>query len=194
MNKQFTFSTFIFLLFFNGLEAQIKYEREYKIKRSEVPEMALDFVSEAGLSAKVKWYKEEGPDGDSFEAQAILKAKKYNVDFDANGQIEDVEVDIDGKTLDQALYGKINTYLKANYKKSKIRNVQIQYVGSRANLIQALVQTNNIERLDITTRYELIVNVKEQRSFRKFEFLFDEDGSLLRKTRVVVKNTDNLEY
>lgn len=194
MNSQHLFSILIFLLCFNGLEAQIKYEREYRVSKEEVPQLALDFIHAANLSEKVKWFKEEGHDGVSLEAKAKLNAKWYSIDFDPGGQIEDIEIDVDTKSLNETLRNSIATYLESNYKKSKIRKTQVQYVGSEANLLQVLKQAGKVEAIDIMTNYELTVNVKEKRSFRKMEFLFDEKGALIRKTKIVVKNTDNLEY
>ena len=194
MIKKNSLPVFLFLLFLNTLEAQVKYDREYRMSKEDVPQAALDFVREIDLTSKVKWYKEEGPDGDSVEAKTKIKSRKYNIDFDGEGLIEDIEVDIKPRELDPILHKKIKAYLDSNYQKPKICKAQIQVVGSRENLIKVLNYPESKENLNLITRYELEVTIKDQRRHHKMEFLFDPNGVLIRKTRIITKNTDNLDY
>jgi hypothetical protein len=62
------------ILFFPAiLQAQKKYEKEYRIKQEEVPEEALEFIHSAAIDFSEKWYFEENLEGNSIEAKF-----KYN--------------------------------------------------------------------------------------------------------------------
>ena len=55
------FLILISLISFTSLgSAQIKYEKEIRIQKVEVPEKASGFVDSMNLAKKIKWYKEIG--------------------------------------------------------------------------------------------------------------------------------------
>ncbi|MEL6254700.1 MAG: hypothetical protein AAFR87_22000, partial [Bacteroidota bacterium] len=76
----------------NYAQAQIKYEREYKLKPTEIPMPAKIFVDSCKFSTQITWYKEESQDGKSIEAKLKHKGKKYSIEFDTVGLLQDMEI------------------------------------------------------------------------------------------------------
>jgi hypothetical protein len=46
-----------------------KFEKESRIKRSDVPSQALAFIDSLALPGRIKWYREQGLDKHSIEAK-----------------------------------------------------------------------------------------------------------------------------
>lgn len=180
-----------FFLLSSLVFGQTKYEKEYRLKLSSVPEEAQDFLKALGFNSKIKWYKEEGLASTSIEAKTEFNDKKYSIEFDSNGQIEDIEVEVEWKELPTATQTKICDYLTENHQKYKIEKIQIQYTGDSDNLIKKV--TNSAEE-GITTHYEIIVKGKTNDNFQLLEYLFSDEGNMVKKSVIVFKNTDNLEY
>lgn len=185
------------LLTFNmltHLEAQIKYEKEYRLDSDEVPEGALEFVEELNFTKKVKWYKEEGYNRESIEAKTKHFSCHYSVEFDLNGQVEDIEIVVDKHDLPLHVIDKMDEYLSSEYEKSRICKIQVQYSGKPESLIQLIANQSFDKLSDITVKYELEIKARKDNKFQKFEYLFNDQGMIINKALIQVKNTDNLEY
>src|SRR5690606_31356945 len=112
-----------------------KYEREYSIKKSEVPLKANNFINET-LNGKVKWYGEENLKGKAIEAKGKKDKKLYSVKFDTLGNVQDVEVVVSFKSLSKEIQSKIQKELKGQFSSIKIIKTQIQWLGSQEVLKQ----------------------------------------------------------
>jgi len=192
--KKIVISIILFLTAFNYTIAQIKYEKEYKLNQEQVPRIALDFVDKLGFEKKVKWYKEEAIDKTSIEAKTKHFSKKYSVEFNSDGEIEDIEIKIESEEVPTEVYQSILQYLNTNYQKVKICKIQLQLSGESNALIQTINNQDFKDNSNITTRYEIVLNAKESREYQKLEYLFNHQGDMLRKAVILLKNTDNLEY
>lgn len=183
------------LLFFISatfLQAQSKYEKEDRIDAQEVPQLARSFVEELGFTDKIKWYIEEGLNKISYEAKTKQHSKKYSVEFSKDGVIEDIEIKINKKEVDPAVWDKITTYLKATYDKYKVCKIQKQYTGAERELIKSVRQ--NHRTTGTTLKYEIEIKGKKDGEYQMVEFLFDEGGHPLQQAIIIQKNTDHLEY
>ena len=177
-----------------ALYGQIKYEREYRLDISQVPPQALEFVDALHFTNKVKWYKEEGFYKNSIEAKTRYQSKKYSIEFDTSGTIEDIEVEINWEEVPLDTRNAIDEYLDTNFQKSKICKIQRQFVGDEEYLLK-ITSTKALHSNDhINIHYELEVAVKKKEKHQKLELLFDEGGRLLKESTIIFKNTDHLEY
>lgn len=186
----------LFLAMTNTALAQLKYEKEYRLDIAEVPDSARQFLAELAIEKRIKWYREEGLEDVSIEAKTKSKAngKKYSIEFDNNGIFEDVEVEIEWAEIPLAVQHRVCSYLDRSFDKFKIERAQVQFTGEHA-AIKAKVREASVEPSpQITTRYELMAKVKKEKDFQKLELLFDLEGELIRQSRIVSTNTDNLEY
>lgn len=178
----------------NILSGQLKYEREYRLDKSQVPEQALQFVEALKLSSKVKWYKEENLKTNSIEAKTKYKSQKYSIEFDTSGIIEDIEIEIPWLAILPDTRTAILQYFEASFDKHKIYKVQRQFSGNAASLLQIPSNEPIQSTDDILLRYEIVAKVKRQKNYQKLELLFSEKGELIQQSIILLKNTDNLEY
>lgn len=183
-----------FLLFTSGscLSAQHKYEKESRIKSSEVPSSALQFIEKLNINRKIKWYLEESLEGESYEAKFKMNGKKHSVEFDRSGMLQDVEIKIKTKSMPSQVKSSIKQTLDADCKKHKICKVQKQYSGD-ANIILELMGKKGTSRPYIT-RYEITVKCKKEEGTSLYEYLFDDQGKFIQVAKIVINNTSNLEY
>lgn len=188
--------TVLFLLLFISsslLFSQNKFEKESRITIEDVPKKARDFVNKLTPSKKIKWYLEEGLQGQSIEAKTKYNAKKYSIEFSTLGQLQDVEIELHYKQLPEAIKKAINTHLKSTFLRYKIQKTQIQYSGAPDNIL-AYLKTNITSQNNITTKYELIIKGKTKTTKNLYEFTFNAKGIFEKSSKIVFKNTDHLEF
>ena len=174
------------------LHAQIKFEREYKLKRSEVPQLARSFVDSCDFSSKIKWYKEESEAGISVEAKVREAGKFFSIEFGREGELQDVELDLPIRELDGSFRKNIDKELSKRFRKFRIQRVQIQWTGSRESLLSLI--KNGKSDLSFIRKYEIIVKGKKEKSQALYEILFDEQAKIERIAEIKTRNTDNLDF
>lgn len=175
-----------------NLFAQDKFEKESRIKENHVPKKALEFLESLNYSTRIKWYREEGLIKESIEAKFRHNKTNYSVEFDSLGNIEDIEIEVNFEELDSEVKNKLIFQFKADCLKYKIVKVQKQYLGNE-NLLLTLCQ--NCEKSNLLEiNYELIIKCNQNKQVDLFEYLFNKNGVLLNKYRIVFKNSSHLEY
>ncbi|WP_298311792.1 hypothetical protein [uncultured Aquimarina sp.] len=172
--------------------SQNKLEKEYRIKSSEVPKLALDFIAQGPFDKKIKWYAEESQDGNSIEAKTIYKNRKYSIEFDTEGNPQDVEQKIPFTSISEGLRKQIQNSLDSIFIKSKVKKTQKQWIASRSTLIALINNKTTTENYSVN--YELVLKGKKNQRYSYYELLYDHSGSLLKIFKIVNANTDNLLY
>jgi hypothetical protein len=176
------------------LAAQVKYEREYRLPPGEVPAAALRFIDSCDFERRVRWYGEERTRGRSVEAKVKASGARYSIEFDTLGRIEDVEKEVDWPAVPRVTRDSICDYLARHFDRYRIQRVQQQWTADRTVTLLELVRTKTSEG-SYLTRYELIVRGRTaQEGTQEYELLFSETGNLERRSRIVYRNTDNLDY
>lgn len=184
----------VLLAFLNSslLCAQQKYEVESRLSIAEVPEHALSFIDSLSIKRKVKWYLEEGLYRKSIEAKYRSEGKRYSIEFDTLGNIEDVEININSTDIDKKALQSITDYLDKEFDDHKTIKAQVHYEGDRGILLATLLCHQPVPV--IHPKYELVVRCKQDKKANLYEFLFDKDGSLVSKVQIVLKPSVHLEY
>jgi hypothetical protein len=172
--------------------AQEKYEKESRLKPSEVPAEAMAFIEDLDLPVKVRWYLEEGLQTRSVEAKFKFQKAWYSVEFDTLGAIEDVEVEVKPGKLPSPVLDAVAKRLKEDCSGYRINKTQIQYLGEKEAL-KSIIRTSKVGE-DVTTNYELIVRCSNDKGVNLFEYLFDASGEVLSLARIIFKNSSHLEY
>lgn len=187
---------FILIPFFTiAIFGQEKYEKEYRIHKHIVPVQAQKFIEALQFTKKIKWYREEGINNTySIEAKTKHKSKKYSVEFDSSGVIEDIEIEIGWKEISIKTRNNITQYLNDHFEKHKIHKLQIQYTGSQDSLLKAVLNKDSRQDHDVAIHYEIVLRIKKGKKHQKLEILFDEGGKMIRKSKILLLNTDILEY
>lgn len=184
----------LILLFFTSTStfSQKKYEKEYRIKTAKVPQAALEFIRSAGFSKKVKWYREEGLTSNSIEAKTKHHKTKYSVEFNTAGEIEDVEYIIQWEDIPVLTRINIERLLDSIYQNKRLVKIQVQLTGEKKELLQALIEPQ--AELNLITQYEIVLNGVRKGIYERYEYLFSQNGEIKRRAKIILKNTDHLEY
>lgn len=172
--------------------AQTKVEREYRIKKNAVPENALTFIEECFPGSTVKWYREENTKGSFIEAKTIQSKTKYSIKFDSQGNLQDTEQIVSFESLPSEARDKIGDFLKTRFTKYRIVKIQKQWLAAETT-IKSLITTGKSDTR-YETNFELEVRGTKGKDIDFFEFLFNENGKLLKEYEIVQKNTNNLIF
>ena len=189
------FCSILFLLIFTvsgHLFAQEKFEKERRIKRDEVPVKALRFIDSLRVHAKIKWYEEEGLTGKTIEAKFKQNRTKYSIEFDPLGTLEDLEIEVNWARLDVSLKNAITNQLNQQCSKHKIVKVQEQFTGEEHHLFTLL--SSGIKSEELKVNYEIVVSCHDDQGVHLFEYVFNEEGIILTKHKIIFKNSSHLEY
>lgn len=174
--------------------AQNKYEREYRIRKSQFPAKALSLIENSIKGFKrVKFYKETDSTKVSFEAKLKKERLWYSLEFNKEGILEDVELLIKPTDIPNETYTKIEEYLNKNFNKYRIKRLQQQYPvrndtpeTTLKNAFQNLILPSN--------NYELIVVGKKENAYLDYEILFDADGNFKNIRTSLPPNYDHVLY
>lgn len=187
--------TLLILFICSSLSAQVKYEREFRIKKSQFPQESLE-IAEPYLDGvrKLRFYKEI----DSSRQQYKIKFKRdrlqYGVEFSAGDVLEEIEVGITEVDIPDISLQAMKQYLKEHFSKYKIRKIYQQYPG-KAFASTAETFRNAYQNLILPEiRYELIVQAKMADGNMDFEVLFDAAGTFIKQRKSLPPNYDHVLY
>ena len=176
-----------------------------------IPSAAKDVVQLLEPDAGVKWYQEQRLEGISYEAKYKFQSRLYSVEFNQDGFLEDVEIELNWKEVPQPASGAMKAHFDSTYLRHRVRKVQEQFSGSLAairNQMQRLTATDPVSTGGTTVnvppdtetgeplvlRYEVVVQVRTAQGPVLHEVLFDEQGRMLQTATILLRNTDNLAY
>lgn len=185
--------TFLILLMGGVCLAQKKkYEKEVRIEADEVPSSALRMIDALQLEKKVKWYKEFGLQDSSIEAKGKHQGRLHSIEFSDDGSFEDLEIEIKSMDVPAKSSKLIFEQLEKEEGSFKIKKIQIQYSGTAERVVDFFKRGSAEEHLVI--HFELVVSRHVNGSYGLYEYLFDEEGSLVSKRKIILNMTENLEY
>ncbi len=190
------YSSLLLLVFMiNAGMAQDKYEREFRIRKSQFPEKAFTFLNAYLKDAKrIRFYKELDSAKTSYEAKFKKDRLFYSIEFDEQGVLEDVEILISEVDIPNSSFQVIEDYLKSNFKKFRIRKIQQQYPLSAFETVENTLKIAFQNLIDPNINYELIVAGKKDRDFKDYEILFDSEGNFIRLRKSLPANYDHVLY
>jgi len=182
-----------FLLLFPIIsKAQQKYEREYRIKSEIIPQSAKEFVDSIGSDSKIKWYKEISFNDVTIEAKFKHHNKKFSVEFDTLGSLQDVEFIIDKREITPIVYKQIEHKLDSLYQKWKFQKIQIHYRGHPRDITTSINQNKRCESIKVY--YEIVLKGKSSGSAQLYEITFSEQGEIQDILQIIQDKADHLEY
>lgn len=187
--------TAILLLCSLSLLGQGKYEREFRIKRSEFPPNALALISEEISDARrIRYYKEIDSITSSFEAKFRKDKLHYSVEFSPRGELQDVEIRISEVDVPQEVYSTIITHLEKECAKYRVRKLQQQYPVTQDRPFGKVLKEAFQNLILPYIKYELIVSCKASSGRVEFEYLFDSEGSFISRRQSLPPNYDHILY
>ena len=176
-------------------QGQYKYEREYRIKKSQFPAEAHAFIADQLQNArKIRYYRETDSTKVSYEAKFKLDKLHYSVEFDEQGQLEDIEILIREVDIPNDTFAAITDYLQNNFTKYRIRRIQQQYPVNDSETVEETLRNAFQNLLLPTIRYEIMVAGKKDSGFEDYEILFDYKGEFIKLRKSLPLNHDHILY
>lgn len=173
---------FVILFSLSTIAQSKKEEKEIRVSKNEMPKQAIllldDFKHKKFL--KTSYFFETDKNKKSYEAKFIYKKLAYSIEFSENGDLQDVEIVEKHQKLPQALMAKIEAFLQQKFDANKIEKIQSQYLN-KGNAKKTLQKSFQHKKPD---NYELIVQVKKDKKYFVYEFLFTASGELIKKQKV----------
>lgn len=175
--------------------SQDKYEREHRILKKQFPEKALNYISEKLEGAKkIRFYREIDSAKTSFEVKFKKVRLWYSIEFDEQGELEDIEIDIKEIDIPNESWKNINTYLANNFSKTRIKKIQQQYRASQNESTEVTLRNAFQNLLLPSINYEIIIAGKKETGYEEYEVLFDAEGVFRKIRKSLPANYDHVLY
>lgn len=171
----------------------VKNEGETSIKSSEMPASALSLIKQFWKDhKKADFYREFDGEKISYEAKLYRDGYQYSIEFDKNGLLEDVEQLIEFNEIPGVLRNTITEEINQQYTKHRITRVQRQFSTKNRDeedIIEKVLEGNFD---DLTIRYELEIEAQNKEELGTFELLFNHNGQLIQKRKILRRSLDNI--
>lgn len=177
------------------VNAQNKYEREFRIRKSQFPPAAIGLIQDKLEDAKrIKYYKETDSTKISYEAKFKKDRLWYSIEFDEEGTLEDVEILIKEVDIPSEPMQEIRKYLDKSFGKYRIKRIQQQYPTSIEEPTNKTIK-NAFQNLILPTiNYEFIVAGKNDGEYFDYELLFGANGRFKNMRKSLPPNYDHVLY
>ena len=194
MNELFRKLTLIVLITstFTSAFSQLKFEKESRLKRADIPPSAFELIESLAIPGKIKWYSEENLTGNSVEAKFRFNEKNYSLEFDTEGNLQDVEITIEIAEIHEGAKENIFKKLESEFSKFSIQKIQAHFPGKSPEILTII--KNPPKKTGNNAKYELVVNGKTGNSTKQYEMVFNSNGVLTATKEIIQKNADNLEF
>jgi hypothetical protein len=185
----------LLVLLSTPLFGQSKNEKEERIDRNMFPKVALELLKHLPAKTKrLKYYRETDGEKLSYEAKLKLHKKRYSIEFNNEGILEDIEITISEKEINQSARIQIKTFMNSNYSRFKFLKIQKQYtnnflIDSRALLNNAISHSHSDK-----VNYEIVAEVQAESKRILMEFTFGPEGEILSKRLIVPSSYEHMLY
>lgn len=172
-----------------------KVEKEDRIPLEEMPEKASSFLKEnlPENIRKARYYYETDGKHTSYEAKFKYARRRFSVEFNTEGRLEDVEITAEKNELIKTVYNNIEAHLDKNHERFRIEKIQAQYLTNEDTDKNTFTRSLNFQNFQ-PDKYELIVATKEAGKLEKFEMLFDAMGIFVEKRKIIMNSYDYLLF
>lgn len=165
----FAFMFSLLMLSSNLLFSQ-KVEVEKKIRRDDFPSNSLQWLEKTFPQLrKDRYFKEYGADTINYEAKFCWNREKYSVEFLKDGSLKDIEKQISFSSVSPESKKNIEEQLDRDFIKWKISRCQEQRVPDRPD-----------------KRFEIEIKGSDATGAVMYEYLFDEQGSLVNRQKILL--------
>jgi hypothetical protein len=191
MNKR-TIIIAALILICMSINGQVKYEQESRVKMSDVPRSACEWLNDAFEGRKkVKWYYETTLTSNSYEAKFTWENYNYSVKFDTTGHIIDIEKAIEFDEIPEQARNNILLYFEENFQRHRLIKIQEQATGDEDDL-EDMIDENEVE--GITIRYEIEFHGVTATDNKLWEALFGSFGEFVMQQEIVLHPNFNLDF
>lgn len=173
-----------------------KNEVEDSIERDEMPGKAIETLSEFWPNLNdISYFRQTDEETVTYEAKLEWQGKSYSIEFTTSGSIIDVEQLVEmGEIAPKAKRG-IDQYLQQQFEKVRITRLQRQFIADDEDGIDDIDFIDDIleeDKEDYIIRYELEVEGRSGSRIGAFELLFDRNGDIMQRRKIVRRSLDNI--
>lgn len=174
-----------------------KEEVENSINREEMPASALDaledFLEDQSVT-DLEFFRETDGETTTFEAKLNWRDYQYSVEFTDEGSLLDIEQLIEFSEIPEEVQGHIAGKMEEQFSRFRMTRIQRQFIADEEDeegedVIEDFLE-NDMD--DLIVRYEIEVEGQNRREMGSFEMLFDSDGELIQRRRIVRRSLDNI--
>ena len=184
----------VLLIFQSMISQDTKQEKESSIKIEQFPGKIPTRFYDLDIDLKrEKFYKQQDGKEISYEMKFRHKRYDYSVEVDTLGKLLDIEIKVKKKKIPEALIKEIEHHFDKNFDRFKIEKIQAQF-RKNDQPTQKLIEKLIKNPLTSPNNYEIIVAVKDDGSFKRFEYLFDAIGQVENKRKVIRNEFDYLIF
>lgn len=188
-------SIFLFYFFVSTASGQTKAEKEERIALSELPVTMQRISSQLPKKIKkIRYYREIDGTKISYEIKLKYKGKNFSIEFNKEGILEDIEIDIKTRDIKEPSKAKLKKYFHANFSKSVWQKIQEQYVfeqpGNQEEFILKLLGSQKGHY----PNYEIIAQLKKDNKLTLKEMLFSFEGVLMYEREVEPESYGHVMY
>ncbi|MEM9675914.1 MAG: hypothetical protein AAF992_25205 [Bacteroidota bacterium] len=175
-------------------QTDLKQEVEKRIKKSEMPSAALNYLSEHWLSKsrKIRYYYETDGANTSYEAKLIREKRRFSIEFDSSGSLQDIEELIDYEQIPASVQANIDLILSQKYSKYRIQRVQRQFLPDTIQQ-NALLHFSGLTS-ETVDNFEIEIDTQEGSAVQSYEMLFNVEGLLVQRRTIIRRSLDNFLY
>ena len=160
--------------------SQAKKEREYRIQKEQFPDSAFALISQLENIQRIKYYFESDSTKTSYEAKFKKNGRRFSVEFDIEGTLEDVEAYISEKEMTAVARSSVHNFLEARFRRYRIIKIQRQYPYSADKNPLTIIQNALSEKTSNDTNFEILIAAREEnKGFEDYEILFDHSGKFI---------------
>ena len=153
-----------------------KIEVEKRIDRKDFPTEALSYITQEYPAAKkMKFYRQRSTDSLTYEAKLKQDGYRFSVEFSPEGQLLDVEKKVKFSSLPEHVQDRIISFWEQSLDKFKIDKCQEQ-------------------SSDLGIRYEIEVKAKVNKEVAFYEYLFEANGTFIKKVKIILHPNDMTLY
>ncbi|WP_428234739.1 hypothetical protein [Gracilimonas sp.] len=177
-----------------GAAQHTKNEVEKSIDRDAMPARALSLINQFWKEPKkADFYRQSDGEMISYEVKLNWEDHPYSIEFDATGSLIDVEQLIEFEELPRALQNTITEEINNQYTTFRLTRVQRQYSAFENDDDEEVLEKILEEDFeDLLIRYEIEIDGQNKTELGSFEILFDVNGNLIQKRRIVRRSLDNI--
>ena len=175
--------------------AQIKLEREHRIKKSQFPENGRLFMkTKIGPVKKLRYYKEIDSSTIHYTSKFKKDRLRYGVHFSEDGQFQMVDITVKKIDIPQDSWQNMTTFLEQHFTKFRIKKILQQYKVTKDQPEAATLKKafQNLILPDMT--YMLWAKGKTDDKCQEYKILFDAEGNLEQLRRALPPNYDHILY
>ncbi len=175
--------------------AQIKTEREHRIKRSYCPDPVLKFVEDHfDAVRRVKFYRETDSSGTRFPVKFKKARLHYTAVFDGEGQLLNIRFRIREVDLPREVYSSVLQTIGGKFARFRIRSMEQEYTPAPDEAPESLIRNAFQNLLLPSITYRIMAGGRLNGQYEEYVFLFDSEGRLKDAHPALPANHDHVLY